>query len=84
MPSGSLRFKPPSNKTKQTNRPTIVSSPCPRSNGSTSPNPDLPIKRPESKRITTLGKPVIEETKRAIAPAKTVIPQSNPSLSGVI
>jgi len=39
---------------------------------------------PESSNITTLGNPDAEDINRAHAPAKTVIPQSNPSLSGVI
>jgi len=43
-----------------------------------------PINNPESNKITTLGNPVKEENNRAQAPANTVIPQSNPSLSGVI
>ena len=84
FPSGSFKFSPPSNKTKQTKSPTIVSSPCPRSRGSTSPKPDLPINNPESNKITTLGNPEMEEISRAKAPEKTVIPHSNPSLSGVI
>ena len=50
----------------------------------TRPNPDLPMNNPESNKITTLGNPVKEENNRAQAPANTVIPQSNPSLSGVI
>jgi len=84
FPSGSFKFSHPSNRTKQTKSPTIVSSPCPRSKGSTSPKPDLPMNNPESNKITTLGNPVKEENNRAKAPANTVIPQSNPSLSGVI
>jgi len=84
FPSGSFKFSPPSNRTKQTKSPTIVSSPCPRSKGSTSPKPELHISKPESNKITTLGNPVKEENNRAQAPANTVIPQSNPSLSGVI
>jgi len=39
------------NKTKQTKSPTIVSSPCPRSSGSTSPKPDRPMNNPESNKI---------------------------------
>ena len=84
FPSGNFKFNPPSNKTKQTKSPTIVSSPCPRSSGSTSPKPERPMNNPEINKITTLGNPETEEIKRAHAPAKTVIPQSKPSLSGVI
>ena len=61
FPSGNFRFSPPSNRTKQTRSPTIVSSPCPRSKGSTSPKPDLPTNNTESNRITTLGNTVNEE-----------------------
>jgi hypothetical protein len=42
------------------------------------------MNNPESSKITTLGNPVKEENNRAKAPANTVIPQSNASLSGVI
>jgi len=83
-PSGSFKFNPPSKRTKQTKSPTIVSSPCPRSKGSTRPNPDLPINNPESNKITTLGNPEKVENNRAQAPANTDITYINPSLSGVI
>ena len=64
FPSGNLKFSPPSNNTRQTKSPTMVSRPCPRSKGSTNPNPDLPIDNPESNKITTLGNPVTEEIKQ--------------------
>ena len=81
---GSYNLRPPSKRTRLTKRPTIVSSPWPKSRGSTNPSPDRPISNPESKRSTTPGKPVITAKSLAPAPAKTVTPHSRPSRSGVI
>ena len=84
VPPVNRRFKPPSNKTRLTNKPTIVSNPLPRSKGSTNPRPDLPINKPDSNNKTTPGSPVSTDNNLAPAPEKTVMPQSKPSRSGVI
>ena len=84
FPSGNFKFSPPSNKTKQTKRPTIVSSPCPKSKGSTNPKPDLPINNPESNKITTLGNPVKEENNRAQAPANTAVSYTHLTLPTIL